>query len=393
MLLPPELIDHIFSFLQGDILALKACSEVHPLYSRLAEPHLYSHIVFKPPRTEICIHILQNTRLLDYPRTLDIRTSSFDKLCPVLLSLMTMIPRMVNLVSLTIQDLPMCVKYHSVFRRCLQQSSFQQLSLLNNYGFPLSILDGAKNIKHLTLSYCTTDRDQPAPGLPSSQLSLETLILRGVYHANFHCWVMRWVTHLTTLEILGLAIYNTAELLATCSNSLTRLHLSLRNCCMSFLSIYNSSNLLISINLVNENFKIPFITLSALMRLKRLTISAYLSSTNREYDEYDEWPLPDIIRIIKTAPAIQEVDLQFYFCGIHSTSSLVRLDWSPFGHLQSSFTGTRPRINLCVTSESRITGPFSPESILDALMKIDVLMDSVERGLVVLKSLLVLSHL
>jgi len=198
---------------------------------------------------------------------------------------------MINLVSLTIQDPPMCEEFYSVFRNCLQQSSFQQLSLLSIYDLPLSILDNAKNIKHLTLSFCTTDGDQPAPGLPPSQLSLETLILRDVHNPDFPRWTMRWVTHLTTLEILDLFVtYNTAD----------------------------------AGNVFEFSHKVPI--------------------------------------------------------------SLVEFDWSPFGHLQSGFTGTRPRIDLCVTCESMLGSGYSAESILDALMKIDVLMDSVEQGLVVLRS-------
>jgi hypothetical protein len=46
LLLAAELIDHIFSFLRGNILAaLTACSKANPFYSRLAERHLYPHIV------------------------------------------------------------------------------------------------------------------------------------------------------------------------------------------------------------------------------------------------------------------------------------------------------------------------------------------------------------
>jgi len=72
MVLPTELLDHIFSFLQKDISALKACSKAHPLLSRLAERHIYAHIVIDPRAPEVYDDTLENPHLLDYPRTLEI---------------------------------------------------------------------------------------------------------------------------------------------------------------------------------------------------------------------------------------------------------------------------------------------------------------------------------
>src|SRR6266542_5954723 len=47
MNLPAEILDHIFSFLKLDPAALRACSESDPSLSRLAEPHLYFHVLLK----------------------------------------------------------------------------------------------------------------------------------------------------------------------------------------------------------------------------------------------------------------------------------------------------------------------------------------------------------
>jgi len=41
---PPEIIDHILSFLQWDHATLKVCAQVHPSISRLVERHLYAHL-------------------------------------------------------------------------------------------------------------------------------------------------------------------------------------------------------------------------------------------------------------------------------------------------------------------------------------------------------------
>jgi hypothetical protein len=138
MMLPAELIDHIFSFLQKDISALKACSKAHPLYSRLAERHLYAHIVIIDPRApEVCNLILENPRLLDYPRTLEILSHFGSTRNPLAISIMPMIPRMANLVSLRI----------STHVRSTRERNFSQhleTSFSNhpfrNFTFPFSMI-------------------------------------------------------------------------------------------------------------------------------------------------------------------------------------------------------------------------------------------------------------
>jgi len=239
--LPPELIDHIFSFLQDDTSALKACSKAHPLYSRLAEPYLYAHIVYnpyEPPTMEMCNHFLENPH---YPRTLETSTvSSSHPSYPLALSILKMIPRMANLTYFSIYQLiPEDEEYLSALGSCLQQSSFRQLSLNEIYILPLSILDDAKNIKKLVLSNIRYTRIESQP--PSSQLSLDTLVLIGEYNQDLHRWAMRWVTRLTKLGVLGRGFKRMIiELLAACSNSLTKLHLDLYDHCIYV--IYGLSN-------------------------------------------------------------------------------------------------------------------------------------------------------
>jgi len=232
--LPAELIDHIFSFLQEDTLALKACSKAHPLYSRLAERYLYAHIAIDSRTNEACNLILENPRLLDYPRTLEIRYIRN----PPPISIMPVIPRMTNLVSLSIHDSRPYYErdeFFPPFRICIQQSSFQELHLFNFKDLPLSILDDARNIKQLTLHNCIVEDEQISSSTPSSQLSLETFTLSKHYNPyTIHRWAMRWVTRLTSLELHGLQLELDwtifPELLTACSNSLTGLHLDMSDC-------------------------------------------------------------------------------------------------------------------------------------------------------------------
>ena len=92
--------------------------------------------------------------------------------------------------------------------------------------------------------------------------------------------------------------------------------------------------------------------------------------------------LPEIIRLINTAPSIEHVHvvLDFHCRDSGCVTSLGRLDWSLLDHLQSNSTGARPRIDLCITVDEGTVG--SPEIFLDALAGSKVLMDLVKRGLV-----------
>ena len=107
MLLPTELIDRIFSFLQGDTSALKACLSAHPVYSKLAERYLYADLQISPSAVSgLHEQISKNPHLLDYPRTLQF---SFDESARSI-TMMSMIPRM--------SKLPISSLSHSVDIQC-----------------------------------------------------------------------------------------------------------------------------------------------------------------------------------------------------------------------------------------------------------------------------------
>jgi len=142
------------------------------------------------------------------------------------------------------------------------------------------------------------------------------------------------------------------------------------------ISLYSISQIYIC--LIDFTNTIPF-TLSALMHLKRISIFALLSTAP------GSWALPEFIRVVNTAPAINDVVLRFYFIS-DSITSLALLDWSILDHLQPNLTGKRPRVDLCVTFKFIMGTTVCPESTLGALAANEALMDLVERGLVVLGS-------
>jgi len=142
----------------------------------------------------------------------------------------------------------------------------------------------------------------------------------------------------------------------------------------------------IYIHLIDSRGKrFPFI-LSPLIRLKRLSVFTLLSLHEIE----SGWGLREILRVVKTAPALQDVTLRFHTrldVSVTSITAFTRLDWSFLDHLQSDLTDKRPHIDFCVTGEfGNLPGTFCPESALDALAGNIALMDLVKRGLVTLRS-------
>ena len=248
MRVPPELIDRIFSFLRGEKSALQACSKAHPLFSRLVQPHLYADTLVPINNNEAVAELYkqfsENPRMLDFPRTLEFRRTGlllrFVDPAPKVLSIMSMVPRMANLISLSLEEQP-CLDslykdFLSVFSTCLQQSAIEEVCLESFHYFPLSLLDNGKNIKILTLSDCTA-RSGDKPISPHHQ-SLETLIIRGRYNPRLLLWTAHRATSLTTLELRDVSLDDNhrwtefPELLTACSNSLRKLHLDVASHCM-----------------------------------------------------------------------------------------------------------------------------------------------------------------
>jgi len=234
LLLPAELIDRIFSFLQGDTSALKACSSAHPVYSKLAERYLYADLQINPVAvSELHEQISKYPHLLTYPRTLQF---FFDESVRSI-TMMSMIPRMSNLVSFTLCGHPVWYvldqSFLSAFKTCLQQSAIQEVCLTNLYGIPFSVLDYGRNIRKMTLINCTaTDDTRLSTGSPLQ--SLETLIIRQHYNDDLLCWASGRVTYLTSLEILCYDDDDISVLFGACSNTLTKLHLQLTTSCMKY---------------------------------------------------------------------------------------------------------------------------------------------------------------
>jgi len=255
MLVPAELVDHIFSFLRGERLALEECSKAHPMFSTLAEPYLYADILIHNERavSELYKQLSDNPHILAFPRTLEILDTDPPILIPPsepkVLSVMSMIPRMTNLVSLSLSDLwqwsesldGFYYDFLSKFRTCLRESAIEELCLKDFHEFPFSILDGGGNVKKLELYRCTAMlEDEPVSATGSPHHSLETFIIGFRHDPDILLWATHRATSLTNLELRG-SLSNCTEfpeLLKACSNSLTRLHVHIGIQCMQYSSLF-----------------------------------------------------------------------------------------------------------------------------------------------------------
>jgi hypothetical protein len=183
-----------------------------------------------------------NPHILAYTRTLEFCWRGFfgrfnDS---AILSIVTMIPRMVNLISLKLTEKPCSDdRYNdflSAFRTSLQQSPIEDIFLERFSDFPLSVLDNVKNIKKLTLSDCTARKKGEPISISIPHHSLETLIIVGNHNPDLLFWTTCRATSLTMLQLRDVCTdYDwTAfhELLNACSNSLIRLHFDIAEHCM-----------------------------------------------------------------------------------------------------------------------------------------------------------------
>jgi hypothetical protein len=183
--------------------------------------------------SELCNQLSDNPHLLDFPRTL-----AFHRIAkhpnqspePKALSIISMIPRMVNLVSLTWTSHGLCEGFVSIFRTCLQQSTIENLCLENFCDFPLSILDNSKTIKKLVLIGCTamSENDLLLSESGSPHQPLETLIIGSHLEPNLLFWASHRATGLKVLEFRDSQETQSrefTELLRICSRTLTRLHI------------------------------------------------------------------------------------------------------------------------------------------------------------------------
>lgn len=247
-MLPPEILDHIFSY--TDPVALKACLRAYPIFRNLVEPHLYAHIAvlddpvlgpngFSPVKfTNLR---LSNPHVADYVRSLHITIPSlpFPFNSETLWQGMIWIwPRFrklqrISLVSSNVlwRDLPLDFREH--FMCCLRSPSLVEVSISVQLRdrFPLSFLVGCIGLKSLTLK---GDFDSPDQNL--SFPFLESLSICGTSFFLLRHFSLAELPKLHSFNFRPAYHFKYSHLprfLQHCSDTLTSLELEFGVICMS----------------------------------------------------------------------------------------------------------------------------------------------------------------
>src|SRR6266545_8240703 len=178
MNLPAEILDHIFSFLKSDPAALRACSESHPSLSRLAEPHLYFHVLLKTSDSSsdrpsnLAQLLSRRPHIAHYIRSLEIQViahvshhiwRNLEEISNILPMLLTLRQIAVNHSSAPLffqweaQPKSFCL----AFWTCLRLPSMRDVSLTGIRQFPfISLLNNeCKFLRGLTLQGCSWIND------------------------------------------------------------------------------------------------------------------------------------------------------------------------------------------------------------------------------------------
>jgi len=258
MAVPPEIISHIFSYLQSDPIILEICSRAHPILSRIAEPFRYADIVVldnmsdmddKDGRTYFAakLHTLltEHPHIANYVRRLEIRVSLNKSIDGAGVGFAPILPMLMQLdrISLTseIEDShPIIENLSAEFREAFKNrllsptSALNEVAIFSNSNFPLRIFDDCTTVKSILLCGSPNYNDLVVPSNPPI---LDSLAL--------HDWIcidplfLAWARErIQSLRSLSLHLRNPIivhklcpELFGMCSSSLTNLRLHIFSRC------------------------------------------------------------------------------------------------------------------------------------------------------------------
>ncbi len=171
-MLPPEVLDNVFSFLCFDTTALRSCTIAFPEFARVIERHLYFHITvyniipeaiyaepgYDPP--QLLELLSDNPRVANYARSLKIEMiadSASRELYPEA-QISTILPQLHSLENITLSTRRYhhCLheKFRDAFLQCLRSSSTRDVTIriAPHKTFPLSAFDRSKALKRLTVN-------------------------------------------------------------------------------------------------------------------------------------------------------------------------------------------------------------------------------------------------
>jgi len=370
-MLPLEIIDHIFGFLQSDSSTLEKCSKAHPILSKLVPKHLYASVIIRVPTDVSRLSELASDNLIaHYVCNLQLDLvwsvhvgSSRRLLDQEKIALMLPKFRMLRGIALHVGDDPptewplLHEKFREAFTQCLRSSSMIAVSILGTSEFPLTIFRNCTSIKRLALGGEFDFDDSSSDS--SSPPRIESLSFYGCHRSSS-------------------AIISWAKI---CSPRSLRFSLPGDfGLFQSLVSIY--SNTLVSLELaLGTTFMSSACPIHCppLPKVEDLIIHTSMSFFHggRDYDT----SLPMIASLATSAPSLKRLTLNILFW-IRGIFSLREFDWSPLNLLCSS---SLECIELHVT-RAIVVGNVPPEELLPCLEGNADLMRMVKQGLLTIKT-------
>lgn len=168
-MLPPEIVDHIFGFLQSDKLTLEKCSKAHPILSELVQKHFYANTTIRVSSRSTDLSqfselVSNNLCIANYVHNLQIKfvwsvheSSGRRLLDQEKIALMLPKFRMLRGIGLYVGDDPptewpmLHERFREAFMQCLRSPSMVEVSIFGASEFPLTTFRNCTSIKKLAL--------------------------------------------------------------------------------------------------------------------------------------------------------------------------------------------------------------------------------------------------
>jgi len=248
-MLPLEIIDHIFSFLQSDRSTLEKCSKAHPILSELVPKHLYANIIIRVPDVSRLSELASDNLIANYVCNLQIvlvwslHESSGRRLLDQE-KIASMLPkfRMLKRIALHVGDDPptewplLHERFREGFTQCLRLPSMIEVSILGVSEFPLTTFRNCTSIKRLALGG-EFDFDDPSSDSSSSLVTYPQIKSLTLYDCQgsssaIVSWAKTYSPHSLRLSLpsnFGLL----QSLVPIYSHTLVSLEVDLGGACMS----------------------------------------------------------------------------------------------------------------------------------------------------------------
>jgi len=228
---PPEIVDHILSFLQWDRAALSVCAKAHPSISKLVERHFYVHLsvgdspAYYYSPSDLLERTINNPNIAKYVRSLQISlsvtpwNSNFYWDMGLILHKVTQL-QAIDLSSphATFTWYHLCESFRTAFISCLKLPTLTDVQLSGINAFPLSVLNHSSSLKRLSLLRSSCDPHSVSPFVYSR---LDSLVLHDCSSTAVEK-IITWAesSDLRSLEFLG-DLRSFTRLLEVYANTLT----------------------------------------------------------------------------------------------------------------------------------------------------------------------------